>query len=497
MPRKLRVVLFVMFACSTALFLAGCGGGAQTVQPTPQGFSNSSLSGTYAFAVSGSSANGFLGLAASSFYAVAGSFQANGSGTITSGTMDVNSTAGVFTNLSITGTYSVRADGRTTASLTTPQGNFSLDFVLLNSSSGLAIQFQNTATGSGSIDLQTSSAFSLSSLAGALAFNVSGVDAGGNPEGTAGLLNIDSSGNITGGVADDNDGGGTTLNIAVPAASAAVSAPSGSTGRGTLTIGGTTQFAYYVINANHVKLVTINSGVSIPFLAGDAFRQTTSSVSGSFAFTLAGATSSGTGVFTAGGILSTDGAGNVTNSSVTDVNNGGTFSQDATTTGTYAVSGGRGTMTLSGGFGVLNLVFYPSTGGLLILEVDTTVLSSGTGLQQSGAPFSNATLNGAFGLTLVGFDLGNGVGANGIAQFTSTGTGTLTGAFDFNDGGNLSNSLSLSGTYSIGSNGRGTGTLKPSSLSNVDVVYYVVSGSQVLFMQVDANQVSVGLIGVQ
>lgn len=506
MLRTSRVALLFVLSSLVVLLMAGCGSGVHTAPPVPAGFTNASLNGTYAFSISGSSANGFLGLTGN-FFAVAGSFQANGSGVITGGTLDFTSPSGVINNQAVTGTYAVRSDGRTSATLIAPQGRLNFDFVLLNTSSGLAIQFQNTATGSGSIDLQNSAAFNQAALAGPFAFNLSGVDSAGNDEATAGLINVDSSGDIVAGsVLDNNDNGAVTpltLNATIPITGLAVSIPATGNGRGTITFvspvsGATVHFAYYVVDANHLKIVETDAGaIGTSFLAGDAFRQTSTTVSGNFAFTLAGATNVGTTVFTAGGILNTDGAGNVLGTSVTDINNGGSFFPAAATTGTYTVSGGRGTMTLNGGFGTVNLVFYPSSGGLLLLQVSNTILSSGTALQQSGGPFSNGSLNGGFGLNLTGVDLANGVEVDGIAQFNTTGTGTLSGAFDFNQGGVLSNSLALSGTYSISANGRGTGTLNPSSLGTFNVIYYVASGSRVLFMEPDASQVSVGVIAFQ
>jgi hypothetical protein len=154
-------------------------------------------------------------------------------------------------------------------------------------------------------------------------------------------------------------------------------------------------------------------------------------------------------------------------------------------------------MQLTGGFGTINLVAYPSLGGLLLLETDTTILSSGTALQQSGGPFSNGSVNGGFGLNITGADIANGVEIDGIAQFTTTGTGTLSGALDFNDGGALSNSLALTGTYTMTANGRGTGTLHTSTLGTFNVIYYMASGSRVLFMEPDGTQMSVGVFAAQ
>ena len=110
---------FPLFVATIAVLMAisGCGGGGSHLSfPTPQGtFTNANLSGPYAFSYTGSDAGGFL--------AVAGSFQADGSGHITSGMQDINSGAAVRTNAAITGTYAVRPDGRGSATLNSPAGN--------------------------------------------------------------------------------------------------------------------------------------------------------------------------------------------------------------------------------------------------------------------------------------------------------------------------------------------------------------------------------------
>jgi hypothetical protein len=491
----------LIFSSSFLLLgLAGCGGGVQTTTGNPSGFTNSNLKGTYSFAISGNNGGGF--------FAVAGSLTADGNGNITSGTEDINSpgTGVLLTNVALTGSYSVRSDGRTVATLTTsglnPNVTFGLDLVLLTSSKALMMRFDQNGTASGTLDLQNSSAFSLASLAGAFAFNVNGVDAGGNSESSVGLINTDNAGNITGGSLDDNDS--LTINLNLALAASALTAPGGVNGRGTATVSsplGNRLFAYYVVDANHLKVIEIDG--SGPFLAGDAFRQSSTAVSGSLAFTLAGATTAGHGVFVAGGVLNTDGAGNILNSSVEDFDNGGITLSPAGgsgVTGTYSVTGGRGTLQLNGPI-TLNLVFYPSTGGLQMLDVDNTIVASGTALQQSGAPFSNGSINNTYGLNFTGI-AGAGslspVEIDSIAQFSATGNGTFTGAMDINNFGSLSTSLALNGNYSLASNGRGTAGLR-TSFGTFNIVLYTVNNSQVLFIEMDENfgQISAGVFSAQ
>src|SRR5260370_18288051 len=92
--------------------MTGCGGSSSQLAGPPQGgFTNASLSGSYAFAVTGTNSGGF--------FTLAGSFQANGSGALTGGVEDINSPGtGVGpTNVVLTCSYTVPADGRPTPRL--------------------------------------------------------------------------------------------------------------------------------------------------------------------------------------------------------------------------------------------------------------------------------------------------------------------------------------------------------------------------------------------
>lgn len=481
----------VRFSLSSllALFLIvliGCGAGTNITIPAKEGFTNSNLNGAYSFTATGTNAGGF--------FSFAGSFQANGSGTITGGNIDINSpgTLASPVNTTVTGTYTVNQDGRTVANLVTPVGNFTLEFVLLSNSNGLAIRFDNNASASGNVDLQNSGAFSTAALAGSWAFNVAGIDLSGFPEATAGAFTFNSGGTVTTGVQDVNDNGGVTTSIAITAGS--VGSPAN--GRGTLTINttsGTFDFAFYVVDANHIKLVSTDT---FPVFAGDAFRQpaslTLSSAfpAGNAAFTLAGA-SAGVPIV-AGGILTADGNGSIT-SGTEDINLNN-ITNNANVSGPYTLAAtGRGTLSLSG-TGQSFAIYPTMTGGLQMLDLGAT--ASGAAFQQQGAPFSNSTINGTYGLNFTGVNLNLGTEVDAIAQFTANGNGSLSGAFDFNNEGVLNFSLTLNGSYTISSNGRGTGTLN-SSLGQFGVIYYIVSSSRVLLIESDGLQPSVGVFATQ
>ena len=316
-----RFGAFVMFGW--VLALAGCGGAV--FAPPPVGtFSNASLKGAYAFAFTGTNSFGF--------FSIAGSLQADGNGNITAGVEDVNSASGVFTNVAITGNYSVGADGRGTATLNSSLNPVNIDFVLLSAQHALVIRFDNNATASGTMDLQDSSAFSATALQGAFAFGLSGIDPAGNALATAGMFSANNSGTLTSGTEDFNDNGAVSTNLALTG-----SFTVGSTnGRGiaalTTTLG-TLSFALYVVDGNHLKLVEIDSA---PVLAGDVFRQ-----QGTFSNATLSAP------FAAGGIFIAGGNGSITGG-VQDINNNGSLAQNLTLSGSYSIATtGRGTLTLT------------------------------------------------------------------------------------------------------------------------------------------------------
>jgi hypothetical protein len=480
MPVNKRFPLFLAITVALVV-VTGCGGGSGISFPPPVGtFTNANLTGAFAFSYTGTNAGGFL--------AVAGSFVTDGAGNITSGTQDINSGGGVTTNAAISGTYVVRADGRGTATLNSPAGNTTLDFVIVAGGHALVTRFDNRATGSGTIDQQTNAAFSNAALAGSFAFSLSGIDTGGIPLAVGGAFTTDATGTLTAGVDDSNDNGLVVTNDPMTG-----SIPVASTGRGTATLNtsrGALTLAYYVVDANHLKIV---GTTTFPALGGEAFRQTgpftNASVSGPFAFTVAGADLLSQNPFAAGGVLVSDGAGNLS-AGIEDFNDGGFVSTNVTFTGTYVMAAnGRGTMSLATTSGTFAFAVYPSSGGVILLETDSRFLTSGTALQQQGAPFTAGSLQGTYGLNFTGSN--NGAELDSIAEFTSDGATKLTGIIDLNNSGGITFGQSLSGTFTATPNGRTTMTLQ-TPLGTQNLVVYLVNGTRALFVELDAGLVAAG-----
>ena len=503
--------------------LTGCGGNGSgitnPVAPPSGGFSNSNLKGTYVFSVSGADFNGAP-------YAVVGTFAANGSGGISSGAYDMNDAE--FPSLSVSpvaaqsitgGSYSVQVDGRTriTLNTTTPfsgssggASNITVDLVLQNSSHGLVTQFDTNATGSGTVDLQTSGA----TPTGTYAFSLSGVTVSGAPLATVGNFTVGTG--ITG-LIDTNEGG-ILFYANEPLTGSLALGPSATpaTTFSSAALNGT--FDVVAIDATHLKFIEMDA---TNILAGDAFSQTSTAMPvGTQAFALAGCAPCSSSSFNPeamGGFMVTDASGNITNSSTEDYNVGGTSNISSTTstsgpfTGAYAPtssSTGRYQLSSFTSFvGGTTYAAYPSSGGLLLLEMDSAGLSIGAAYPQtSGASFAASQ---GYGLNLTGTAAVSSstgsttVEVDDIAEFTSATGGTLSsGVIDENyAGGSPNYGLALtSGSYS-GPDSSGRYFLSASAGNNnnstlnggFNLVFYSADGVTFPFIDVDSTQVASGV----
>jgi hypothetical protein len=516
-----RKGIVLLLALSTFLFLAACGGnGSSPANPTPPPsgtFSNSNLSGTYVFSVSGVDVAGDP-------YAILGTFIANGSGGtgkggITGGKVDiVDAAVTPAFNLSINnnGFYSVGSDGRGQLTIgtatTNPFGaNMTFDFVLSSSSHGLIIEFDGNASGSGTIDLQTSGV-TQASLAGSYAFSFSGVDPAGTGNfGTVGAFTLDASGNATG-VEDFNDSDLAYANQGL--SGKVVLGPSSTPSTILTTASGFGQLTYdvFAIDSTHLKF--IETGPT-PILSGDAFSQTSTAIpTGTMAFSLAGTFATVPSAF--GGFLVTDGAGNITSSSSEDINQGGSVVSTAPEgfSGTYTNTGslvaGRSTLTLTGFTGGTEYVAYPSSGGLLMLEIDGGGIMLGAGYPQtSGATFAASQ---GYGLNLTGINLGAATNSleevDDIAELTAVSGGTVTGIIDENfdpsgTGPVFGIAVSNTAYASLDSQGRYglTVTASNNNTSTLNggfaLTLYAVDGTTFPFIESDSGQVATGVIVLQ
>lgn len=496
---SLRNHLVLPIILSTIAALAGCGSSSHHSVPPPTGsFSDSDLNGNYVFSTVGTDVN-------QAPISIVGAFTADGKGGISGGTVDFNDPA-VSNPLSFAavtgGNYNVTSDGRGQATISvTTLGSVKLDFVLISGTHGLITEFDGNGTGSGTLDAQT--AITQSQLED-YAYSFSGYDVGtGNPMAAAGAFSLGGSTTISSGVQDLNDfgfhyftnplAGSVTLGSGGTAGTAVMSGPFGSI-----------NFDFYVIDANHLKFIEVDTAA---ILTGDAFSQTTASIpAGTYAFTLSGlAPPNITNLVpvAAGGLLVSDGAGNITSASTEDVNDGGTTTTaPLNVSGTYVFSGPRAVLTLTAMFPGSTFAAYPSSGGLLLLELDNGGVTSGAAFAQTSTTLADTQ---GYGLNLTGVNLADGVEIDDIAEFTAATVSSnpnMTGLIDenFAPSGSPTFDKTLSGTYAPGTAGRYTANVNaPDTLNGgFGLNVYPVDGSNFIFMEGDTSgQVAVGSFAVQ
>jgi hypothetical protein len=487
-PRYAKRVLMALAAVASIALAASCGSSSSITKPNPVGFSNSDMSGTYTFSTAGSDVNQF-------FVTTAGTLVADGNGKVTGGTMDVvdsDASIGASGPLSITGTYSVSSDGRGQIQVNSSFGTLTYAFVLTSGSHGLITEFDGSATGSGSIDLQTSVP-TLAQLAGAYAFSLGGIDSNFNALGTVGSFTLNSSGTITAGVEDFNDSGSPVAAVAITGNATAGTG----TGPATITFDttfGTFVYDVYAIDSTHLKFIETDFSTAV--LSGDVFSQTGATIpTGQLAFTMSGGVSVPVAV---GGVLTSDASGNFS-AGLEDVNSNGSisstplaFSGSASAGGSV---GGRKLVALTNFIPATTVVIYPSSGGLLMMELDPLNVTLGIAYPQSSVTFGGASQN--YGLNLGAFNTDGGFEEDDIAQFTTTST-SLSGAVDINDDGSVARGRALTGTYTAAdSNGRGTAMTTVGGNSFVSFNYYVVDSSTVLILETDTNQIGTGIVELQ
>jgi hypothetical protein len=415
-----------------------------------------SLSGPYAFSFNGYN-NG-------SPVFMAGSFISLGNGNITSGVLDINSASGgPQQQLSVTGTYSIQANGLGTMTLLTSQGT--LVFSVAISNKGITGTARNgnliqrdpanpLSYGSGVIVVQNSLNFNLAALHGNYALGYFGVDPSLKRFAGAGAYVMDSSGNMSNGAGDVDDNG-------VPASTTftgTFSAVNTQTGRGTATLtinGNLTHYAFYVGSSVQILMVATDAIGSPANLTVWSIAQQHSSAFSDSSLNGVGVVEVTGGDVVGGnpvseaeaGLLTTDGQGN--GSVSLDQNDGGNLTQ-LHNSGTYTVAA-NGRVTLSSSFGANPPVFYLTDRNQAFVVGTDSLVTSGILDAQAGSPFTNQSILGTY--------LGGTV-----APALSSDTNAVSWGFaDGNGNINLSESTSgpsgpgssqFAGTYQLDGTGR-------------------------------------------
>jgi hypothetical protein len=524
---------------TSAVFTANAtAGGPYTVTAsapgvaTPANFSltNTSVPTTnYAFYLSGLEAanNG------PNFYALAGSVTIDANGNVVTGKQDYNDAIG-FTSPqpagdSITG-------GTLTVDSTTGQGKLTLitsnnnlgvsgtetlGVQFVNTNHALIVQFDGTATSSGSMDVQTLP----STLSGGYSFTLSGVDTGYLSIVIGGVFSINGT-TLQNGFFDVNDANsGVTLHKPF---SGTLTVPD-SFGRGTITSAALQiTLNYYVVGPEAIRIIDVDaldSGIGSAFGQGAGTFSSTSLGSSVFGVQ----TNSEGGPFaTAGMFTTTPGSGSF--QGVADVDEFGVAQNDPTLSGTYAIaSNGYGSLTVTDtgledviALGVymtdptLNLNDPNNTasglGGALVADMDSGLGGAGILIPQtdtSTASFANTYAFGAQDANGLGdsspseFDF---VGLGSVSGGVLSGTGLVSDPFVAFSPTTTDSGATFSGTADadLANPGRYTMVTTPLAITaggtpplDFDVVVYQASGEQLLWINVDEFSQFVGSLQQQ
>jgi hypothetical protein len=321
-----------------------------------------------------------------------------------------------------------------------------------------------------------------SNFSGTYAFSVTGQNSGGFFS-AVGTLQADGNGNITGGVEDFNGQGAFSLSQILSGSYSVIA-----DGRGDaalITSFTTIDLSFVLLSQGQSAQImrfdpgATGSGIMVQ-QNSNAFS--TASIKGPYAFNLSGIDSGGVGVVAAG-MFTADGAGNISSGTL-DLNDGGVVSSITITSGTYSVaSNGRGTLTLSAASGSLDFVFYVvDATHLKLMESDPppAYILVGDAFSQPTSAITNANLSGSYAFTL-----GGGASSPYVAGgiLTADGNGNIrSGVEDVNNNGTLNENISLTGTYSIASTGRGKMTL-----NGAEFVIYPTSSAGVQIAEIDTT----------
>ncbi len=463
------------------------------------------------------------------FYAIAGAVTIDSNGSVTAGEEDYNDgfadNGGILdapTTIS-GGTLAVDpSTGQGTLTLTTGDPNLgnsgteTLGVQFVNANHALIVQFDGSATSSGSLDLQTATQAS-----GNFAFTFSGVDGDYAPSVVGGVFSVSQLGAVSG-TFDINDDGTVTTGGTFPGTA---SSPD-PFGRGTVIgtpLAGTV--AYYIVGPEVMRFIGDDNNEAG---VGSAFGQGDNSFSDA---------SLGTSVFgildnpwdaglATAGMFTTDGDGNIT-AGVADDDEYGSVLAASPIDGDYSIAGnGYGSLFLDGDgdvgeFGIyltdpnlnLNDPNNPSGGGgALVLETDGAFFGTGVVIPQTDNTVADFTGNYAFGMQEYDgggtsgygweFDL---VGQASVSGTDLDGTGLVSDPFGFFTGSGAEYSaVPFTGTAVPDATNLGRYTMTPLDISIAGSEYgffnmaiYQASGNQLFWMEEDDFGLSLGLLEKQ
>jgi len=445
---------------------AACGAGSG---------SESLLKGQYAFLLEGNDLKGTV--------VFAGSFAADGTGKITGGEEDFNSSSTQQADAAISSagsSYSVGSDHRGCLALSisgAPTTYFRFALGRVNGSNiatkGHIIEFDDT-TGSGTrladtIRLQDATSFTAASFKGNYAVGLVGADSSNKRVAVAGTFTADGASNITSSTFDVNEAGTISGNVA--------NSPGGTfaccsaNGRGTVSLqlnagGFAAGLVFYMISSSDALLMNSNfgevSGEAIGVPSAATFTQ--ASLNG--ASVLRETSQSATGPVVDIALASANGTGAIT---VNDhIDSAGTFTSDSTPLNYTVAANGR--VTTTGGAAPPVLYLYGQNAGFLVGS-DPNV-SFGILESQAAGPFSATSFSGAYTFGTENPSAGSVALQTGV--LVADGISSTSGTSDQSSSAGLVQNQAFSPGFTVTANG--TGTLGSGTTA------ILISGNKLVFL---------------
>jgi hypothetical protein len=513
-------------------FTANTTSGAYTVTASVSGASTSfSLSNTaatlYSFCMSGLEViNNTTG--SPNYYALAGSVVVDANGNVVAGEQDYNDGNGLTSPSagdSVTGgALAVDATGQGTLTIVTDNtalgvaGTETLGIQFVNTNHAVILQFDGSATSSGSIDVQTLP----SAVSGGYAITVSGVDPAYNGLAFGGVFSV-TNGTLTGTI-DSNDDGTVMLASAFNGTMTAADR----FGRGQLTginvSGIALTLNYYIVGPEAFRIIDVDGTDSA---MGSAFGQGSNSSTASNASlgnSIFGIEPNSWGypLYAAAGMLIPD-SGSGTFTGVGDDDEEGSIVAASPISGTYTIAAnGYGTLLITneGLLDVTSLGIYATDptlnlldpnnttggGGALVLDLSPN-LSGGTGLiiPQKDSAADSFTGNYSFdvrdynGTSASGWEF-DSAGQGSVASGVLTGSGLVNDGFGFFSAtSELYTAVPFLGAAAPDVVNPGRYTISPLDITAVtgspvpfSIALYQASGGSLFWMDEDAAGLSLG-----
>jgi hypothetical protein len=356
-----------------------------------------------------------------------------------------------------------------------------------------AVLQADTAVTGNSIVTITKVVFNNSSLKGTYIFSLSGVDLNGFGFYAVGAITADGNGNITAGAEDFNDLSSGYAQATSLSGTYNVTAD----GRGTLTFTNSISntpfsfaFALRALNSGALNETDTNVVAGTGSLEQQATGVATPS--GNYAYGYSG--TGNCGPFNAAGIFALSGA---VLGGTQDLNCGGSITKSQSLSGSYGSVGtmGRGTGKFTSAVGSLNFVYYVvSANRYRLLCTNAATFFLGTADLQTQPSFANNNFNGNYVVNISANTSQGGVSYT-LIQFNASGGNVSSGHYDVNDTGTVGQA-SLSGAYSLNSNGRISGSFNVNGAS-LPFAMYLISPSQAYYVDERTSVIGGGNVYAQ